>query len=352
MKKRFVCMLAALLILTFCLPASAASLVGSSAGIGQRISPTTWVAQYNGSTLPSALDDNSSTCWSFSIWSGIASDSTPEATFYFSGETLTTVWMRAGNYRSINDYFNNAFPTQVRLRIHMGSGSVDYNYQLDDLYDTITSSENWKNGYQSLQLPVPAADVRRVELFILTWRGGSTGNSELCISDIAFSGQAGVPTTTQPISQTGGGINTTLIMRLATRSGPSTKYTGLGSYFKEGAPVKVLTKAFDYSNGIWWVQVEFTYQGTLRRAYTGLKRVNVDIDRVPEEKQLGSATVKRAATAYYGPGTAYTRYKNAVPAYTTGTVWNRENGYVQFEYINDSGTKVRVWLSSNDVNMY
>jgi len=358
MIKRFVgAMTAVLLLLTLCLPASAATLVdGGATGIPQRITPYSWNAPYNNATLPQALDDNSGTWWSFIIGSSMVSDGTPEATFYFNGETLTTVWLRAGCYRSISDYFSHAFPTQVRLRIFSGSGSADYTYNLDDLYDNITVSDSWRSGYQSLRLPVSVSGVTRVEIYVVSWRGGTAGSNELCLTDIAFSGQAGYTPPTAPPTPTvrpgGSGINTTLTMRLATRSGPSTKYTGLGSYFQAGSPVRVLTKAFDYSNGIWWVQVEFTYQGTLRRAYTGLKRVNVDIDRVPEETQLGSATVTKAATAYYGPGTAYTRYKNAVPAWTTGTVWNRENGYVQFEYVNSSGTKVRVWLSAGDVNVY
>lgn len=356
MKNRILCALCALMLLAACVPASAASLVGGNDApdIAQRVTPYSWSAPSNSMSLPNMTDDNSGTWWSFNISNGTATDSTPEATFYFASATVSTVWLRAGCYQSISEYFDHAFPTLVRLRFHANSGYVDYSFRLDDIYDTISNSDSWSNGYQSLRLPAPAYGVNRVELYVISWRSGTIYGSDLCISDIAFTGQAGVsPYTPPPSGQTGSnGINTTLKMRLATRSGPSTRYTELGSYFQEGSPIRVLTKAFDYGNGIWWVQVEFTYQGTLRRAYTGLKRVNVDIDRVPEERQSGSASVTRNATAYYGPGTAYTRYKETVPAWTTGTVWNRENGYVQFEYVNSKGVKVRVWLSSNDVNTY
>ncbi|MBR4711642.1 MAG: hypothetical protein IKP10_06375 [Clostridia bacterium] len=357
MKKTCIWLLAALMLAGVCLPASAASLVGGNgngvSGIPQRVSPYAWAAQYGNLSLPDALDDNSATWWSFLISDGTASDGTPEASFYFSGAEVSAVWLRAGCYQSVSEYFSHAFPTLVRLRFYSNSGYVDYSYQLEDMYDMISSSDSWANGYQSLRLPSPVYGVTRIELYVSQWRGGTVYPNDLCISDVAFSGQDGSSVAPSPGGQTGGnGINTTLKMRLATRSGPSTRYTELGSYFQEGSPVRVLTKAYDYSNGIWWVQVEFTYLGTQRRAYTGLKRVNVDISRVPEEKQTGSATVSRDATAYYGPGTAYTRYKTAIPAWTTGTVWNRENGYVQFEYVNSAGTKVRVWLSSNDVNLY
>lgn len=136
-----------------------------------------------------------------------------------------------------------------------------------------------------------------------------------------------------------------LKMRLATRSGPSTNYDELGSYFKKGHELTVISRAFDERNGIWWLQVEFTYGSSLRRAYTGLKRVDIDINTVQEDAALYFATVSAETIPYYGPGTHYAPHKNPVEYGTEGMIYAFENGWVQFEFYEEHNKRYRrVWM--------
>ena len=135
--------------------------------------------------------------------------------------------------------------------------------------------------------------------------------------------------------------------RMATRPGPGTQYTELGSYFRKGTTLTAISAAYDERNGIWWIQTEFSYHGELRRAYTGLKRLGMEATDVPEESILiPDAVVNRSVYAYWGPGYSYTMYNHPIPAGTEGTVWQIENGYAQLEFFDcEAGMTRRVWIS-------
>ena len=124
------------------------------------------------------------------------------------------------------------------------------------------------------------------------------------------------------------------LMRVASRSGPGTNYDELSSYHKKGYTLTVLSRAYDENNGIWWLQVELNYGSELRRVYTGLKRVDIDINDVQDECPLFYARVKSSNIPYYGPGTAYTAHKNAIAAGTEGIIYGFEDGWVLFEFYN------------------
>lgn len=138
-------------------------------------------------------------------------------------------------------------------------------------------------------------------------------------------------------------------MRISTRSGPTTGYNGLGDYFEGGGHlVRVLSRVNDGS--IWWLQIEFEYNGVLVRCYTGLKRVEISIGRVPDEipQFLGTGTVLDGSGAAYGPGTYYKKQPDKLvpPAGTTGSVIAQENGWYCLEY--DRGSELsRVWLPAS-----
>jgi len=143
------------------------------------------------------------------------------------------------------------------------------------------------------------------------------------------------------------GWNTNLTMRLSTRTGPSTSYTEPGTFFSnwQGVGVKVFSKA--QGNGVWWVQVEFQTGGKLYRAYTGAKRVTMDISAVPEERIIGMGYVRLAGDAdgYYGPGTHYAPLPHPVPAGINGTIISSENGYVLFDFYDSRlGMQRRAWV--------
>lgn len=146
-----------------------------------------------------------------------------------------------------------------------------------------------------------------------------------------------------------------LKMRMATRTGPSTAYTEPGTFFQDDwqyTRVDVISKA--YGSGVWWVQVEFRDSGKLYRAYTGVKRVDVDLNGIAQEQALGTGTLSTAGDtpAYYGPGTQYAKMKDAVPWGAEGTVVMAENGYVLLDYYDEYlNQQRRAWLPSDNVDV-
>ena len=139
-------------------------------------------------------------------------------------------------------------------------------------------------------------------------------------------------------------VKATLRTKIATRSGPGTQYTDLGTYFTGGKQVTAVSKVFDKRNRIWWVQVEFLYRSEYRRAYTGHKRLTVSLGQLPEEKPLGMARLAESVVPAYGPGEQYASYARALPAGMEVTVCNHESGYIQIEYQNDAKKMKRAWV--------
>ena len=138
-------------------------------------------------------------------------------------------------------------------------------------------------------------------------------------------------------------------MDISTRSGPATEYNGLGDYRVRGNWVKVLSRVFD--GNIWWLQIEFDYKNDLIRCYTGLKRVDIEIERVPDESgPIGTGIVIAESDAYYGPGVYYKKQPERFlpPVGTTGTVYDRENGWVFLEWQGPE-YPIRLWLPESAV---
>ena len=71
------------------------------------------------------------------------------------------------------------------------------------------------------------------------------------------------------------------IEKLATRKGPGTQYEGGGTYSVKGQYIRVLSRAYDKRNGIWWIKCEIPYRKEIRILWTGYKRF--DASRLPLE---------------------------------------------------------------------
>ena len=139
---------------------------------------------------------------------------------------------------------------------------------------------------------------------------------------------------------------------ISTRSGPSTKYDELGTYWNDGGhTVTVLSRAS--GNDIWWLQVEFEYGGKTVRVYTGEQRIDIDVSRVPlEGGAIGSGRATSTTTAYYGPGTNYKQHQQKISSGTTGAVMAWENGYVCLEFQPSGSYQIRrVGLPENVVSI-
>ena len=144
--------------------------------------------------------------------------------------------------------------------------------------------------------------------------------------------------------------------KLATRTGPGTQYDEPGTFLSSGSQVRVLSKAYDQRNQIWWVQVEFSSGGSLYRAYTGLKRFsNLIINSVPEEKVIGTCTFSQSITGYYGPGYNYRAIAAKIPAGVSCTIYGYasagDSDFIQVEFY-DQGRYRRAWVSDWNADDY
>ena len=152
-----------------------------------------------------------------------------------------------------------------------------------------------------------------------------------------------------------GGISARLTDDLATRSGPSTTYTGCGSYRMKGQYVTVLSRAYD-NGGVLWVEVEFQYGGGYRRAWTGAKRLDLSagqLKAVPEENMrsfCGYGTVRSTAVPRFGPGSLYATYGDRnFRAGDQVAVIRISSGYCLVERYHTDGHVLRCWIPADQV---
>ncbi len=394
---RFAALLTALLMLCGAALADGggATLIGGSEGTTgtafSTVRPTSWTPQNSEGIFYKAMDGDAYTVYSYTAWNSLAMDEIPEVTFTFNGATITDIWIRNGNQCSEQDYFGNARIRRINVDIYSSSGVARYEYRMTDQYDPWTQSSDWYGGYQRMHLPRTQTGVYQVDFWILGWYRGNVSTYNMSISDIAFAGQggsgggggAGIGTAASTTrGEEGGGYNPSgsvgigsaastspgsgsgasgaasassypssvitvqLNQRMATRSGPGTNYTETGSYFTAGTNVQAISAAYDTRNGIWWIQTEFSYQGVKRRAYTGLKRLNMNVSQVPQETLIWQdVEVSSTTRCYWGPGYDYTMYEFQIPAGTIGAVYQAEGDFAQLEYYDSSlGILRRVWI--------
>ena len=145
-------------------------------------------------------------------------------------------------------------------------------------------------------------------------------------------------------------INVRLIDDLATRSGPSTTYTGCGSYRIKGQSVKAFSRSYD-NGGVLWIEIEFPYGGGYRRAWTGAKRLDISahqLSLLPEEDSrswIGYGTVNDRISPRYGPGDLYSKYSDRDFSRNDQVlVLCYENGYYQVECYHTDGHIFRSWI--------
>ena len=150
--------------------------------------------------------------------------------------------------------------------------------------------------------------------------------------------------------------------RLATRTGPGTKYDEPGSFGKAGDWCRVLSKAYDRVNEIWWVQAEISTGSGIIWAYTGVKRIDgLDLDELPEEKIIGRCRTAAEMTGYYAPPSAGgAAMKRKVPEGVECAIYGRIEGaagdYIQVEFYDpDLKQNRRAWIPdalADDYTMY
>ena len=85
---------------------------------------------------------------------------------------------------------------------------------------------------------------------------------------------------------TGAGLYGLAVQNLSTRSGPGTEYTEQGTYLVAWQYIRVLARAWDSRNGIWWVKCEVPVRNEYRVLWTGYKRFDsrtLPLESIPVE---------------------------------------------------------------------
>lgn len=271
------------------------------------------------------------------------------------GAQVSDIWLRNGAYASPDSYDRYDLATTMSVTIYSfandKSSSVTYHYAMDASYNPNEVSDAWYYGYQRMALPQKHENVTFIALAVTAARSGYEQNNKTAFTDVIVTSGGTVSVPAQPPVDSGH-VPGVLKMRLSTRTGPSTNYTEPGSFHSKGYELDVISQAYDDRNGIWWVQVEFEYKGEPMRAYTGVKRVDVDLQYVPVEECLGSTWItQEISNPWYGPGYEYRKHKNPVPYGITVDVYGYENGWLLVEYHDQARAQYRrVWVPREYTN--
>ncbi len=121
-----------------------------------------------------------------------------------------------------------------------------------------------------------------------------------------------------------------LNQRMATRSGPGTKYTEELGTLPQDTNIVLIETVTTY--GTPWGLVEFYRNGLKYRAYTGMKRINAYGPVAQGMLDYYEAILSRATAVYYGPGFDYVQREGKVPAGTLLRVYGTENGFALCDY--------------------
>ena len=153
-----------------------------------RVYPQSIFAQLNEDMTDYLLDGDLSTSYCYQSSYSLAHDQTPEIEMNFTGvEQLGSIWIRFGNQKSEHDYWTNARPAIVTLKIITPETEPEYRFLIEDQYNYWSNNAEWNNGYQALVLPQVIDHVACVKIYISSWNKGSRNENTVCISDLVLS---------------------------------------------------------------------------------------------------------------------------------------------------------------------
>ena len=332
-----------------------ANSVDASSYIVNKKNPGLWVPE-------NAIDGNETTCWQFSAKKGLKGKSWIELV-YNSPQSLDEIWFKNG-FWAVNDKGRDQYAINARLK----EISISFLYEGGAGYQDAVSAtlkDESRNGWQ--RISVGRRDrVTQVRIAVISTYKGSEFPKDVCLSEVmavlnapaesagsAQAEQAAVVYDSDPRI-----TGCSLLMKLATRSGPGTEYAEPGTFFGnnwQSQTVKVLKKSFDGS--IWWVQVDFRNgKKSSYRVWTGVKRVDVDLNKVKEEKRICDCDIYPTSDTWFGPGGNYARANITISRHACGTIYGKENGYVDVKYWYEDDYPDgdhRVWLPESAVyNFY
>ena len=270
---------------------------------------------------------------------------------------MDEIWFKNG-FWAVNDKGKDQYPINARLK----AVKAEFCYTGENTFrDSVelTLKDESRNGWQRFSVG-HREKVARVRIAVVSVYKGSAFPNDVCLSEVMAVQAASSDTATPAGEQKAATVYESrpeitgcgLLMKLSTRSGPGTQYAEPGTFFGnnwKNQTVKVMKKSYD--GGSWWVQVDFR-NGSKKsyRVWTGVKRVDVDLNKVKEEAAMGSCDVKATSDTWYGPGGNYARAKRSIPETAYGIVYQIENGYADVEYLcYDSGAQGRLWVPQSAI---
>ena len=320
--------------------------VEASSYIVNKKNPNLWIPG-------NAADGDESTCWQFSAKKGLKGKSW--IILNLPGETVDEIWFKNG-FWAVNDKGKDQYPINARLK----TVKVEFCYTGETAFRDLvelTLKDESRNGWQRFSVG-HREKVTRVRIAVVSVYKGSAFPNDVCLSEVMIVQTASADTAKPADAQKAATVyesrpditGCSLLMKLSTRSGPGAMYAEPGTFFGNNwkkQTIKVIKKSYDGS--AWWVQVDFR-NGSKKsyRVWTGVKRVDVDLNIVKEEVAIGSCDVKPTSDTWYGPGGNYARAKRSIPETAYGVVYQIENGYADVEYLcYESGAQGRIWVPQN-----
>ena len=299
-----------------------------------------------------AADGNESTCWQVSAKKGFKKGRIWLRLNTGAEQTVDEIWFKNGfwayNDKGKDQYYINSRPREITVEF-LYSGETEFRDGIPlTLRDEVfTDWQRYATGHHENVAAV------RITVHSIYKASEKKFQNDVCLSEVmlvqnapaslahtAAAGQTATVYESRP-DITGAG----LLMKLATRSGPGTQYDEPGTFFGNNwqtQNVKVLGKTWDGS--IWWVLVDFSNGDKASyRVWTGLKRVDVDINKVKEYYAKGQGTVNSTSETYRGPGGKYAKANVTINGWKDVEAYGRENGYVEVEF--KQGSKwYRLWV--------
>ena len=325
--------------------------VEASDYITNRKNPNKWLPQ-------NAVDGDQSTCWQVKF-----KDSQAGKVWFQMNtgneKTVEEIWFKNGfwghNDKGNDQYYINARAKSIRVSFcYSGETVFRDEIQLNLKDEVFTDWQRFVVGHHE--------KVASVRITVYSKYPGSdpTCVNDLCLSEamlVSYASAAGAKAAPEAKPETiyesnpaisGAG----LLMKLATRSGPGTQYDEPGTFFGstwQEQNVRVLGKHWDGS--VWWVQVDFSNNGKASyRVWTGLKRVDVDINKLKEINPKGQGTVNSTSQTYRGPGGKYAKAKVKINGWKDVVAYGRDKGFAEIEFKQGSRW-YRLWVPESETSI-
>ena len=322
---------------------------GASSFIANKKNPGLWVPA-------NATDGNETTCWQFSAKKGLKGKSWLQLDYSY-GATVDEIWFKNG-FWAVNDKGKDQYPINARLKAvkveFMYAGETKYRDPVE-----LTLLDESRTGWQQFSVG-NHENVVQVRVAVVSVYKGSSFPNDVCLSEVMMVRHADAATAVAPAGDQAAVVYESrpditgvgLLDKIATRSGPGTHFEETRTFFPDTWQTEtVLVLKKSYANGVWWVQLDFRNGSKGHyRVWTGAKRVDVDLDKVKEDKWSYECDIVPTGDVRLGPGGDYAKSGIPITRYAVGNIYAQENGYVDVEYwYEDDGYdgSHRVWIPAD-----